>query len=176
MKRIPILAMFLMITALIFHVSAQSQIIDEEKDPALRDRIQSESLDRAENDDVKNFDQNMKMIKDLIAKSAQSPDRDQKYTLRAEREVQEFLQRFPDSEYAPVVRNFLKEIRENLALGDFRIALFYSDKGNFTGAMGRLKTIINSYPNFSRIEDVHRLYGALSIVKMLSQPSQEGIK
>jgi outer membrane protein assembly factor BamD (BamD/ComL family) len=74
------------------------------------------------------------------------------------------------------VRQYLKIIGENLALGNFKVALFDAERGNCAGAIRRLKTIMGKYPDFSRIDDVYRLYGALSIATQRPQTSQENIQ
>ena len=89
-----------------------------------------------------------------------SLDQLQSYPMAVQR-LREFLQRFPDSDFAPTVRQYLKEAEEIAASGDFKIAQFYADRGNYVGAMSRLKTIINEYPNFSRIDEVNKLYESL---------------
>jgi outer membrane protein assembly factor BamD len=47
-------------------------------------------------------------------KLPKAPDRDRQYALRAEKEVQSYLEQFPDSEYAPIVRQLLNRIQEIL--------------------------------------------------------------
>jgi GWxTD domain-containing protein len=54
------------------------------------------------------------------------------------------------------------EMGETQASGSFTVAQFYADRGNYAGAIARLKEIIDNYPSFSRIDDVNRLYAALS--------------
>jgi GWxTD domain-containing protein len=53
-------------------------------------------------------------------------------------------------------------IGETQARGSFAVAQFYANRGNYAGAIARLKEIIDNYPSFSRMEDVTRLYAALS--------------
>jgi outer membrane protein assembly factor BamD len=80
---------------------------------------------------------------------------------KARQRLREILQRFPESDFAPTVQQLLKRAEEKLALGDFEMAQFYADRGNYVGAMSRLKTIIDEYPNFSRIDEVNKLYESL---------------
>jgi outer membrane protein assembly factor BamD (BamD/ComL family) len=76
-----------------------------------------------------------------------------------------FLQQGSDSEYAPTVQQLLERMEEALASGDFRVAQFYADRGNYAGAILRLRKIIDDYPGFSRIDEVNQLYKALSTAK-----------
>lgn len=84
-----------------------------------------------------------------------SPDRDQNYTERAEAEIKKFLQQFPNSEYAPIVRRYLDEVQENLAYRDFGVGRFYAGRGNFLGAVSRFKDITDKYPNFSEMDEAY---------------------
>jgi len=117
-----------------------------------------------------------KKIMDLNGESLLPPDRDPKYTPATERIIQEFLRQYPDSDYAPMARQILKDVQENLALGNFRIAQFYVSKANCARATSRLKIIIEKYPNFSRIDEVNQLYKTLSITKQPSQLPQGSAK
>lgn len=56
---------------------------------------------------IKIFATNMKLL--------ETPDRNRQYALRIEKEVQSYLEQFPDSEYAPVVRQLLNRIQEILS-------------------------------------------------------------
>jgi outer membrane protein assembly factor BamD len=84
-----------------------------------------------------------------------APDRDQNYTERAEVEINKFLQLFPNSEYAPIVKRYLDEVQENLALRDFGVGQFYSGRGNYLGAVSRFKELTDKYPNFSEMDDAY---------------------
>jgi outer membrane assembly lipoprotein YfiO len=121
------------------------------------------------------LEQARKKIIDLNYELMQSPDRSQKYTLalNMEQAIREFLRQYPDSDFAPAAKQCLKDAEENLALGNFRIAQFYAGRGNYVGAISRLKTIIEKYPNFSRIDEVNKMYETLSTAKRRSQSPQE---
>jgi outer membrane assembly lipoprotein YfiO len=90
----------------------------------------------------------------LNMRMMRSPDRDPQYSVSSEREIKKFLDMFPDSDYAPIVRQYLLEVQENLALGDLGVAQFYADRKNWPGVRGRLQEIIDHYPNFSGMDDV----------------------
>lgn len=77
--------------------------------------------------------------------------------LKAEQALRELLQRSPDGLYT-----YSREIAEALASEDFAVAQFYADRLNYAGATGRLKRIIDNYPDFSRIDEVNQLYETLS--------------
>jgi outer membrane protein assembly factor BamD (BamD/ComL family) len=116
-------------------------------------------------------------IIDLNGEMMRSPDRDQTFNLNAfAQAMRKFLQQSPDSEFAPAVRQLLKRVEETLAAGDFSIAQYYADRGNYAGALSRLKTIIDSYPGFSHIDEVNKLYETLAPAKPLSNSPQEKTK
>ena len=88
---------------------------------------------------------------------------------KAEEVINRFLQKYPDSDLVPVAKQALLEVQENLADGNFRVAQFYANRGNYAGALSRLKTIIDKYPNFSRIDEVRQLYESQSATKQQPQ-------
>jgi outer membrane assembly lipoprotein YfiO len=59
-------------------------------------------------------DAQMKIIA-MNYKLLKAPDRDRQYALRVEKEAQSFLAQFPDSEYAPIVRQLLNKVKEILS-------------------------------------------------------------
>ncbi len=75
--------------------------------------------------------------------------------------MRKFLGQCADSEFAPAVRQLLKRMEETLASGEFTVGQFYADRGNRGGAISRLKTLIDDYPDFSRIEEARRLHESL---------------
>jgi outer membrane assembly lipoprotein YfiO len=99
-------------------------------------------------------DAQMKIISGLM-KMIRTPDRDQSNTLKAEQEILKLIDQFPDSDYAVIGRQqLLPEVREVLALKDYGIAQYYSNRQNFPGARARLEEIIEKYPEFSRKDEV----------------------
>jgi outer membrane assembly lipoprotein YfiO len=100
----------------------------------------------------------------ILMKQMREPDRDQKETVRAESEILKFLTLFPNSDYTPIVKQYLDEVRERLALENLGVGDFYAGKGNFLGASSRYKEITEKYPRFSRMDEVDFKY-AQSLLK-----------
>jgi outer membrane assembly lipoprotein YfiO len=98
-------------------------------------------------------DAQLKIIS-ILMRQMRAPDRDQKETLRAEAEIQKLLMLFPNSDYAPIARQYLDEVRENLAMQDLTVGDFYADRGNYLGSTSRYKEITEKYPRFSRMDEV----------------------
>jgi outer membrane assembly lipoprotein YfiO len=131
----------------------------------------TENLLQAE-DQYKNFiifypkhpkapDAQMKVISANM-KMMRAPDRDQQFSHRALQEIKDFMQRFPDSDYVPIVRRFKVEVEENLAAGDLGVGRFYENRGNYAGAVGRYKGIVDEYKEYSRLDEVYFRSGNIS--------------
>ncbi len=95
---------------------------------------------------MKNIAINMRMMG--------APDRDQHYANKALQGIKLFLQQFPDSDFAPIVKKYQADVEENLALGDLGIGRFYEDRGNLAGARGRYKEALEKYPQFSDMAEI----------------------
>jgi outer membrane protein assembly factor BamD len=90
------------------------------------------------------------------------PDRDRTEAELAEQEFQIFLKNYPDNELAPVAAQHLREVQEELAEGDFRIASFYKLRQNNRAAAGRLQDIADRYPLFSKSDQVLFMLGGIA--------------
>jgi outer membrane assembly lipoprotein YfiO len=109
---------------------------------------------KAQDAQMKVVSANMKMMR--------SPDRDPQYSYAALREIKAFMQRFPDSDFLPIVRQLKTEVEENLAAGDLGVGRFYEDKGNYAGAIGRYRGIIDEYGEYSGMDEVYFRLGGIS--------------
>ena len=108
---------------------------------------------------------NMKMMR--------SPDRDQKYTYKAESAIKKLMEQFPDSDYVPIARRFLEEVQEVLAKGDLGVGEFYLNRRNYAGAVGRFREIIDKYPNFSGMDEIYFLMG--DVLEKSNNPDEAAI-
>jgi outer membrane assembly lipoprotein YfiO len=93
----------------------------------------------------------LKMISGSM-KMMNAPDRDPQYSYKALQYVNKLLDQYPDNEVVPIVKQYKAEIEENLALKDIGVSRFYADKKNIAGAQGRLKEVIDSYPDYSGMD------------------------
>ena len=100
----------------------------------------------------KTVDAQMKIVS-LNMKMMRSPDRDKTYSYKAEGAIKKFLADYPESEYAPVARQYLREVQENLAQGDYGVGMFYSTKGNHIAAKSRFREITDNYKEFSLMDE-----------------------
>ncbi len=124
----------------------------------------TENLVQAE-DQYKNFivffptspkasDAQMKIVA-LNMKMMRSPDRDPSYARKAENAIRSLIAQFPDSDYSKVAKDYLLEVQEVLAQGDFGVGQFYADRGNYAGATSRFKEIVEKYPSFSAMDETY---------------------
>ncbi len=145
------------------------------------DESGTENLLQAE-DQYKNFiiffptnpkavDAQMKIVA-LNMKMMRSPDRDSTYSVKGEREAKKLIEQFPDSDFVPIVKGYLKEIQENLAQGNFGIGQFYADKGNYLGAQSRYQEIVDQYHDFSLTDET--LFRLADVLEKMKKPDEAG--
>jgi outer membrane assembly lipoprotein YfiO len=90
----------------------------------------------------------------LNMKMMGSPDRDQDKTLVAEHEIKKFLEMSPDSDYVPIVKQYLVLVEDQLAQEDLSVGNFYAGRGNPYAAVRRWQTVLEKYPNFYKTPEV----------------------
>jgi outer membrane protein assembly factor BamD len=80
-------------------------------------------------------------------------DRDPMEAMRAEAECRTLLTQYPNSKAAPEVEQKLRNIQENLAVGEYKVGKFYQNKGSFFPAANRYQTLADNYPLFSQADE-----------------------
>jgi len=137
----------------------------------------TENLLQAE-DQYKNFivffpidpkvpDAMMKIIA-LNRKMTSSPDRDPSYAYKTEAAIKKMLELHPDSDFSPIAREFLKEIQEILARGNFDVGQFYASKGNYPAAESRYLEVINRYKDYSGMDAIY--FGLADALEKSNKP------
>jgi outer membrane protein assembly factor BamD len=91
-------------------------------------------------------------ICDIHYKQMEKPDRDTTQALRAQTECQVLLTQFPNSKYAPLAEQRLRDIQEVLAGSEMAVGEFYSHKGSYPAAANRLKGLVEQYPLYSEAD------------------------
>lgn len=100
----------------------------------------------------------------------QIPDvtRDQERSEKALVALQEVVQRWPNSEYAPDARFKLNVVRDQLAGKEMAVGRFYLQKRNYTAAINRFRNVVSQYQTTNQIEEalarLAEAYLALGIV------------
>lgn len=83
----------------------------------------------------------------------EKPDRDRSQALDAEDAFQIFLQKYPKDPLAAKAQQYLREVQEVLAEGDYRIGYFYyTTRGDKRAAASRLAALVNRYPLYSKAD------------------------
>mgnify|MGYP002624541726 CR=1 FL=1 len=93
-------------------------------------------------------------IANTLTKRMLKPDRDQKNTLDALTELRTLIELYPTSEYVPLAREKIVEVRQNLAAHEMLVGHFYMRYGNLNGATSRLEYVLENYPDFEQTDRV----------------------
>src|SRR5215471_13634436 len=83
----------------------------------------------------------------------EKPDRDYAEAARAAEEYKVLIQQYPESPLVPAAKQKLREVQEILAERQYRIAHFYYLRDNLAASQARLKSLIDSYPLYSGIDE-----------------------
>ncbi|MGH9656439.1 MAG: outer membrane protein assembly factor BamD [Bryobacteraceae bacterium] len=86
-------------------------------------------------------------------KQMDGSDRDWTQTLRANDECKAVLTQFPNSKYAPMALQKLRNIQESLADHEFVVGHFYFRHDMNPAAANRLNALVNQYPLFSKADE-----------------------
>ena len=90
---------------------------------------------------------------DIHFKQMEKADRDATHVLRAEDECRQLLVQFPNSGFAPLAAQRLREIQEVISEAEFRVGSFYHQKGSFAAAANRLQALTDHYPLYSASDE-----------------------
>src|SRR5690242_2412538 len=92
----------------------------------------------------------------------EKPDRDRSEAMNAEDAFQTFLQKYPKDPLAPKAEQYLRDVQEVLAEGDFRIGYFYyTTRGDKRAAASRLAAMVNRYPYYSKADRALWMLGSI---------------
>jgi len=102
-----------------------------------------------------------------VAQSRQvlGPARDQTATREALREVERFIQAYPNSTLRPEVDALQREVRDRLSESEFRVGLFYYRSRWDPGALDRFRVLLQEDPGFTRRDAVY-YYMAESLLRI----------
>ncbi len=93
-------------------------------------------------------------IANTLTKRILRPDRDQKNSLDALTELRTLIELYPTSEYVPLAREKIVEVRQTLAAHEMFVGHFYMRYGNLNGATARLEHVLEAYPDFEETDRV----------------------
>jgi len=89
-------------------------------------------------------------VADIYYQQMEKPDRDPNNAERAELEYRNMINMFPDSTLVPHAKQKLRDVQEVLAEREAEIGLYYESRENFSAAIARLETVIDTYPLYSK--------------------------
>ncbi|MGH9493118.1 MAG: outer membrane protein assembly factor BamD [Terriglobales bacterium] len=98
-------------------------------------------------------------VSNIHYKQMEKPDRDFTHAKRAEDEYKQLLLQFPDSKLVPEARQRLLQVQEVLAEREFRIGHFYFVRESWAAAIARLKTLTDTYPLYSEVDEALYMLG-----------------
>ena len=84
-----------------------------------------------------------------------SPQRDQTATREAIRELEVFMQRFPDSPLRPEVATLERMAKDRLSQSEYEVGYFYARYNVCVGAVDRFRAILVSDPGFTNRDGVY---------------------
>jgi outer membrane protein assembly factor BamD len=94
-------------------------------------------------------------VGDIYFRQMDKPDRDYAKATHAEEEYRLMLQQFPESTLVPQAKQRLREVQEVMATRESAIAVFYAThSSNWPAAIARYQTVVDTYPQFSHMDDV----------------------
>ena len=92
-------------------------------------------------------------IANIHYKEMEKPDRDYTHAKRAEEEYRQLILQYPDSKLVPEAKERLLEVQEVLAEREYLIGHFYFVRESWPAAIARLKTLVDTYPLYSGVDD-----------------------
>ncbi len=98
-------------------------------------------------------------VANIHYRQMEKPDRDFTHAKRAEEEYKQLILQFPDSKLVPEAKQRLRDVQEVLAEREFRIGRFYFLKESWPAAIARLKSLADTYPLYSGIDEALYMLG-----------------
>jgi outer membrane protein assembly factor BamD len=100
-----------------------------------------------------------------------APERDQTATKDAIREIEIFLQRYPNSPLMSEARTLEREARDRLSEASYRVGFFYYRLKYYAGAIDRFKEVLKTDPGYTN-RDALYFHLAESLYRMSEQTKQ----
>lgn len=88
------------------------------------------------------------------------PSRDQSYTVSALAHFEAFIERYPNSELIPEVRERLREARDRLSASEVEVGRYYYRYNSWPGAISRLESVLDEDPNYKGRDEVYFYLGS----------------
>jgi outer membrane protein assembly factor BamD len=114
-------------------------------------------------------------VANIHYRQMEKPDRDFNQAMRAEDEYRALIQQFPDSKLVPEAKQHLREVQEVLAERQYRIAHFYFLRDNMAASQARLKSLVDSYPLYSSIDEALYTLGSIYEKEIAAMRAQKNL-
>ena len=82
-----------------------------------------------------------------------NPANDQTATRKALQELEILVRRYPNSRYAPKVRNRIKIANDVLAAHEMEVGRYYLKNHNYLASINRFKTVLRNYQTTKHVEE-----------------------
>jgi outer membrane protein assembly factor BamD len=89
-------------------------------------------------------------VGDIYYEQMEKPDRDYTNAQEAEKAYRDMINMFPDSALIPRAKQKLRDVQEVLAERETSIGLYYESRENYNASIARLRTVIDTYPLYSK--------------------------
>ncbi|MGA2674313.1 MAG: outer membrane protein assembly factor BamD [Terracidiphilus sp.] len=89
-------------------------------------------------------------VADIYYQQMEKPDRDYANAQAAEQEYRSMINSFPDSTLVPRAKQKLRNVQEVLGERETQVGLYYESRENFTAAIARLQTVVDTFPLYSK--------------------------
>ena len=93
-------------------------------------------------------------VADIYYSEMEKPDRDPTNVTRSEQEYRNMINQYPDSSLVPRAKQKLRDVQEVLGDRESEIGLYYQSRENFPAAIARLQTVADTYPLYSKSDQV----------------------
>src|ERR1035437_10080094 len=93
-------------------------------------------------------------VADIYYQQMEKPDRDYTNAQNAEKEYRNMINMFPDSSLVPRAKQKLRDVQEVMAEREAEIGLYYGSRENFVASIARLQTVADTYPLYSKSDQV----------------------
>ena len=88
-------------------------------------------------------------------KQMRAPQRDQTATRDAIRELEAFVQRYPNSTVMPEAQARLREARDRLSKSDYLVGFFYFRQRWYPGSIDRFQSVLKDDPEYTGRDEVY---------------------
>jgi outer membrane protein assembly factor BamD len=99
-------------------------------------------------------------IASLYFNQIEGADRGYRWSENAIAEFNRLNEMFPRNPYREVIQMRIEKSKNILAAHEHYVARFYFKKGSFMAAIGRLRVVIDKYPEYKYMDDVYYVIGA----------------